>query len=298
MALPGTISHLRHFRIAGITLRVESDLPITDETFHPKFRPFETGKAGRDIVCVRHCFDPPRSVNTDWGEEIYRAAPWAIFRHNGTWRYRGIGPDGRDGPLHFLAECREGHTRTRVYHRSKRLFKKGRLSSLTGFPTDQVVLARVLADRKGGYYHAGGIRLNNRGLMFLGHSGAGKSTMVRMCRHTARILCDDRVIVRKWDAGFKIHGSWSHGDVSEVSPESAGLAAVLFLEKASENRLVPITDKQEILRRLLACMIKPLTTVSWWHQMLDFTEALMGAVPFYTVRFDRSGGVVDLLGSV
>jgi hypothetical protein len=33
--------HRRYYQIAGITIQVESDLPITDATFSPKFKCFE-----------------------------------------------------------------------------------------------------------------------------------------------------------------------------------------------------------------------------------------------------------------
>ena len=35
-------NHQRSFHIAGLTIKVQADLPITEATFHPKFKPFET----------------------------------------------------------------------------------------------------------------------------------------------------------------------------------------------------------------------------------------------------------------
>ena len=111
----------------------------------------------------------------------------------------------------------------------------------------------------------------------------------------ATILCDDRIIVRRWPEGFRIYGTWNHGDVPDVSADSAPLKAVMFLEQSKENRLVPLTDSKEMMKRYLACLIKPLVTADWWDKMLLLIEQLMQEVPCYIMKFDKSGRVVELL---
>ena len=119
--------------------------------------------------------------------------------------------------------------------------------------------------------------------------------MVKMLMDEAQILCDDRMIVRRWPEGFRIHGTWSHGEVSEVSAGSAPLRAIMFLEKAPENRLIPIDDRQAVIRQLLACLIKPFVTTDWWEKTLTLVERIAREVPCYTVRFDKSGRVLEML---
>ena len=77
-----------------------------------------------------------------------------------------------------------------------------------------------------------------QGLLFVGHSEAGKSTTVKMLQGKAEILCDDRNIVRRWPEGFRVHGTWSHGEVPLVSAASAPLSAIFFLHKSKQNRLM------------------------------------------------------------
>ena len=199
------------------------------------------------------------------------------------------------------------HTRARIYNDREERWRKGDLHSLTLFPSDQILIARLLADRQGCYLHSSGAILNGQGLLFVGHSEAGKSTMVKMLKDpkgfgkplgSVEILCDDRIIVRHWPEGFKIHGTWSHGEVPDVSAASAPLRAILFLEKAPENRLVLLEDRQEILRRLLACLIKPFVTADWWAKTLDLVEQLAREVPCYELRFDKSGAIVAQLGAL
>jgi len=320
----------RYYHIAGITIRMESDLPITDATFHPKFKHFEVNGPGEDTITIRHHFSLPDLNGWDIGEEVYRKPPWAIYRNGPSWFYMGIGGNAggtikrlwsrishrlrpltlrsrqktkqvesisvKEGHIHQLAIFNHDYRNVRIYNKTERPFHRGNLHSLTLFPTDQILLARVLADREGCYIHASGVVLDGKGFLFVGHSDAGKSTMVMMLQDKAKVLCDDRIIVRRWPKGFKIHGTWSHGDVPDVSADSAPLKAILFLRQDRENRLIPIDHTQEIIGMLLACLIKPLGTADWWEKMLNLVDQMAHEVPCYSLHFTKKdGGVIDLL---
>lgn len=229
------------------------------------------------------------------GHEVYRKAPWAIYHRRRCWIYLGISPRADDPSLHRVAVFDENHTHGRIYNDGAEVFQQGGLPSLTLFPSDQIVLARVLADRQACYLHAAGMVIAGQGLLFVGHSTAGKSTIVTMLREEGEILCDDRIIVRRWPEGFRIHGTWSHGDVPDVSAAAAPLRAILFLEKAGANRLVPIEERKETVRRLLFMVVRPLATADWWEKTLALVEKLAREVPAYRLQFDKSGRVREVL---
>ncbi|MBU1877720.1 MAG: hypothetical protein KJ734_02105, partial [Chloroflexi bacterium] len=312
---------------------VEADLPITDATFRSKFELFRADGPGEDTISIRHHFFLPDLDGQDLGEEVYRQPPWAIYRKGDSWVYVGISPSGAGDRPHRVAVFNRDHSRGRIYHPDEETFRKGNLHSLTLFATDQILLARVLADRQGCYLHSAGAILDGQGLLFVGHSGAGKSTISKMLqahphpypspaptgegREGVEVLCDDRNIVRRlfpplrageplavlreaargWGGGdgFWVYGTWSHGEWPVVSASSAPLRAILFLEQAPENRLLPLDDRQEIVRRLLACLIKSFVTADWWEKTLDLVEQMAREVPCYVLRFDKSGGVVEVL---
>ena len=137
--------------------------------------------------------------------------------------------------------------------------------------------------------------LYGKGVLFVGHSEAGKSTTVSMLKNEGEILCDDRIIVRRWPDGFRIHGTWSHGDVPEVSNSSARLHAIFFLEQSSENCLEPIQDRREINRMLPFYVIQPLVTADWWEKTLDLTQQISREVPVYRLKLDTSGKIKEIL---
>jgi energy-coupling factor transporter ATP-binding protein EcfA2 len=140
--------------------------------------------------------------------------------------------------------------------------------------------------------------LQGRGLLFVGHSSAGKSTTVKLLKKAMRrsdqqfeILCDDRNIVRHGEDGWRVHGTWSHGDVPDVSSASAPLSAILFLRKDTANRIVPLADRKEIWKRLLATLIRPMVTAQWWQKELDVLERIVKDVPCFIMHFDKSGAI-------
>jgi len=288
-------NHRRYFKIADITIRVESDLPIKDNTFHPKFKLFEVDGLGEDTITIRHHFSLPDLNGQDLGKEFYRKPPWAVYQKGNSWIYLGISPTKGDKNLHRVVTFNANHTRARIYNDKEEIFLKGNLHSLTMFPSDQILLGRVLADREGCYLHSCGVNFEGKGLLFAGHSEAGKSTMAAMFKGKAEILCDDRMIIRIKPEGFKIYGTWSHGDVPDVSASSVPLRAILFLEKAIENRLMPLEDKKEITRRTLACLIRPFVTVDWWEKTLLVVDKIAQEIPCYVLRFDKSSRVIDIL---
>lgn len=287
--------HCRFYKIAGITVRLESELPITDKTFQPKFKIFEVDGPGDDGITIRLFFSIPEIDDSDLGFEVYRKPPWAIFKKDDTWIYYGIDPTSEVKGPGCLAVFNTDHTDGRIYNNNETYYRQGGLPTLTLLPTDQIVLARVLADRRGCYMHASGVALDGRGFIFVGQSEAGKSTTARMLKDKGELLCDERIIIRGHEDGFRIHGNWSHGEIPEISAGSAPLKAVMFLDKASENRLVPLTDKQEILSSFLSCLVRPFVTTDWWAKMLSVASDIVRDVPCYRMRFDMDGGIADLL---
>jgi MoaA/NifB/PqqE/SkfB family radical SAM enzyme len=288
-------SHRRHFGIAGLTVRVDSDLPFEDSTFQPKFELFRTRESAGDVISIRHHFSLPDVEGADLGREVYRHPPWAIYRKGASWIYLGIYPDAADKRVHRVVVFNDEHTRARVFNPSPDLFRQGGLDSLMILSSDQIFLARVLPFLDGAFIHAAGVDLRGSGLLFAGPSEAGKSTAVKMLTGKAKILCDDRMVLRREPAGFRIYGTWSHGEIPIVSPDSAPLQAILFLRQAKENRLEKIEDPSAVLKSLLPRFVRPLVTADWWDRVLGLGEAIAVGVPCYDMYFDKSGRIVDAL---
>ena len=285
----------RFFQIGGITIQVDSDLPFTPTTLDAKFESFSVDGPGQDTINIRLHFTIPDFPEEERGKEVYRKPPWAIYRKGNSWLYAGIQADPEDASLHQLAIFSDDHTSADLFSERGEFFRQGGVGSLTMFPTDQILIARLLSDRAGVFVHSCGAVMDGKGLLFVGHSGAGKSTMAELIAPHGPILCDDRNIVRHYGNKWHVFGSWSHGDFPDVSSLSVPLNAILFIEQASGNRISRLDDRREIVRRLLGNVIRPFVTVDWWNKTLTVIERLVNEVACYRLEFDKSGGIVEEL---
>jgi MoaA/NifB/PqqE/SkfB family radical SAM enzyme len=305
--------HRRYFQIAGITVCVESDLDFDTIKFKDEFAPFAVEGPGNDNVTLHHNFELPDLTGKDLGEELYRKAPWAISRQkNGAWIYRGISPDDTETELHRVVTFSADHTHGTIYSppRDLEYIHKNDWHSLSLFSTDQIWLTPLLADRSAVLIHSAAAIVNGQGLVFVGHSEAGKSTTMEILKAAnigAEILCDDRNVIRKWGqdpqgfvnpwglGGWRVHGTWSHGTTADVSGASAPLRAILFLQQAPRNEITPLINRKEIWQRLLATLIRSMVTAEWWQKELDVLEQIVAEVRCYSMQFDKSGAIVSEL---
>ena len=287
--------HRRRFRIAGLAVDVESDLPISDGTFDPKFERFRAAAEGPADIVLRHHFALPDLDAFDLGREVFRQAPWAVYRKDSSWVYLMISPDLADATIHRVMIFDDGHTRGRIYSPSDASFRAGGLDSLALLPSDQLILARTLPAFGGAYIHAAGVDMDGHGLVFAGPSEAGKSTIVKLIGERGRVLCDDRIIVRKGPDGLRVHGTWNHGEIGRVSPGSAPLRGIFFLRQAAVNRIDRIEDPKAILSDLLPRLVRPLVSADWWERALSLAGEIVREVPFYDLSFDKSGAIVGVL---
>lgn len=288
-------THRRRFRVAGLSIDVEADRPISGDTFEPKFDLFRVEPDGTPDIVLRHHFALPDLGAFDLGREVYRHPPWAVFRKGGSWIYLMISPDPGDATVHRVMVFDDGHTRGRIYSPSDAFFRAGRLDSLALLPSDQLILARALPAFGGLFIHASAVDMGGRGLVFAGASGAGKSTIVKLIGGRGRVLCDDRVIVRKSPGGFRVHGTWNHGEIPAVSAGSAPVRAVFFLRQAAANRLDRVDDPKAVLRDFLPRLVRPLLSADWWERALGLAGEIVREVPFYDLSFDKSGAIAGVL---
>ena len=90
------------------------------------------------------------------------------------------------------------------------------------YPLDELLVTNCLARGSGVEVHACGLVGSEIGShLFLGHSGAGKSTTTRLWKSLpdVRILSDDRIILREHGNEIWMHGTPWHGEGWFSSPD-------------------------------------------------------------------------------
>ncbi len=169
------------------------------------------------------------------------------------------------------------------------------------YPLDELLILNLLAKGRGVEVHACGIiDPKGNGHLFLGQSGAGKTTMARLWQDVkgAQILSDDRIILRKVRNTFCMYGTPWHGEAELALPARTPLTRLYFLRHGQENELVP-QRTTEAVGRLIACGFLPFYSPEGLDFTLGFLEEIVKAVPCHELAFVPDERVVEfLLGGI
>jgi hypothetical protein len=112
------------------------------------------------------------------------------------------------------------------------------------YPLDELLWIHRLSMGEGVELHGCGvIAADGRGLLLTGHSGAGKSTSSRLWSKTigARVLSDDRIILRREKGRIWMYGTPWHGDAGIAEADRWPLDGIFVLAHGDKNELRPLS---------------------------------------------------------
>jgi hypothetical protein len=172
-----------------------------------------------------------------------------------------------------------------------------------GYPLDELLIMHRLTQERAIELHGSGIVCaNGVANLFVGHSGAGKSTTTRLwtSREEVEVLSDDRIIVRYDDgrdgpvgpSGMRMYGTPWHGEAMFASPNSAPLTRVFILEHGHGNVITRLSRSQAV-GELFARAFVPFHRHEYVEAGLSFLEELAGAVPCYRYCFEPDERAVE-----
>jgi hypothetical protein len=275
------------FTIGNITISVEGEFQPDALEIPPAYRPFiEKGKKG--ITLRLHAKAPVLTV----GEKIFESPPiWSLYRHNGASILR-------------IFEHLPGNGRTLVLTRNAEntdLYfddPHGPFSTPFYGPTMELLMVHYLAAGRGIIVHGCGIKHNGRGLLFVGESGAGKTTMAGIWSRKSgvEILSDDRTIVRKQGDHFVMYGTPWHGEGKFGSPSSAKLDQIFFTKHGSKNIIEDRNDAFSVTQ-FLKCSFPPLWDAEAMKYAMELFSDLVAAVPCRELSFKPDRGVIEFVNS-
>jgi hypothetical protein len=163
-------------------------------------------------------------------------------------------------------------------------------------PTLELLMINYLALGRGVILHGCGIEKEGEGILFIGESGAGKSTMANLWNadEGIEILSDDRIIVRKSGGDFRIYGTPWHGEAQFVSPRGVNLKKMFFLRHAEQNEILALNGVESV-QQLLKCSFPPFWDAKGMNFALDLFSELATAVPCYELDFKPDKSVIDFI---
>lgn len=174
------------------------------------------------------------------GQLAFRSGRVATFYHDDDrWSIRlGEGLRSRAADR-ILSLDAAGHTGTIVMNPTRCPDPAARYP--LEYPLEELLFRHLMADRDALLVHACGVSWRGDGYLFVGSSGAGKSTTARLWRAAgATVLNDDRVVL---DAGrdcLRIHPTPWFGEHPEVGGEPAPLRALYLLRQGDRVAYEPL----------------------------------------------------------
>lgn len=300
-------------RIAGITIALRCD--------DPRIAWEWSGATSRFLVSPTDHADVELTVRTEdaiapsGGELVFDSgAVWRLFRSrqvDESSSRRGVSGTRLDDPAtrrldDWTLECHSAVFPSNPYKAATfdSTFTRGEIVMSAGarhlpptdYPLDEVLLSHLLGRGRGVELHSCGvIDKSGRGHLFVGMSGAGKSTTARLWgSDAAAIVSDDRVIVREHDGAMWMHGTPWHGEAALSMNASAPLAGVYLLTQAPRNALRELRAADAVAR-LFGCTFPPFHDAEAVAFTLSFLERITERVPVRELAFTRDARVVELI---
>jgi len=185
------------------------------------------------------------------------------------------------------------------------------------YPLDELLIMHRLTQEQAIEMHGVGIvGPDGASNLFVGHSGAGKSTTARLWTslHKVEILSDDRIIVREHKVreekvrAHKIrqdkagedatqifmYGTPWHGEAHFALPQRAPLQRIFVLEHGHGNELTRLTRSQTVAE-LFARSFVPFHSHEYVDHALSFLERVAYTIPCYRYSFEPDQRAVETI---
>ena len=228
-------------------------------------------------------------------EVVFDAAPvWSLYREGNRSIIEAF-PEEEIPFLERVLVFDPSFRSTDLYIRPNPAYSSRPLDPLM-FPVGELLMINFLAPNRGVILHSCGIEVDGEGILFVGISGAGKSTWASMCEKegNATILSDDRIIVRKTDGVFWMYGTPWHGDVKLASPRGVPLKKVFFIRHDVENTAKKLAGI-EAVSKYLVCSFPPFWNPEGMQFTLSFLSDLSSRVPGYDLGFLPDSTAIDFV---
>lgn len=279
-------------RIANITINLTADSPEMNLKVGGDIEKFLTEEREADV-----------RVRASWGDLSKRICEkklfdsgvlWQLYCDNESYLFRFALSPSDSLPYKTASFNHEFTTGEVILHPS--YFDQNQHVYPLEYPLDELLITNFLAKGRGVEVHAlGVVASGGDGYLFVGQSGAGKSTMARLWhrREGVKVLSDDRIILRKENKKIWLYGTPWHGEAGLATPHRAPLTALYFLRHGQENELVALKGTQAV-GRLFASSFVPFYSPGGLKFTLQFLDEVVEAVPCYELRFMPDERVIEL----
>ena len=163
------------------------------------------------------------------------------------------------------------------------------------YPWAEYITQRRLGLHSGAMLHASTAVFAGVAYLFMGHSGAGKSTIAEIAeRMGASIPTDDRTILTVDERGVTAWGTPWHGSFRRSSAEGSPVGSISLLVQDTIDRLGPL-DPGRAVKEMFVRTVQARITEREVHRTLETLESVVARVPCHELRFRPTPAAVELV---
>jgi hypothetical protein len=278
------------FRVGGVSVQMAGDR-TTDVTLVPSLEPFRVEAGASDInIQVERVIELPLAP----GRQLFDSGSvWQLYEDRTGFQFDFSTPVLGDAPYKRLIVDHE--FRRATLQLRDECFASADQAAPLEYPLDELLIMHRLTQERAIELHSCGIvRADGTGNLFVGHSGAGKSTTTRLwaAHEDVEVLSDDRIIVREHGGQAFMYGTPWHGEAAFALPDRARLQRIFILEHGRGNVLTRLTKSQTVAE-LFARSFVPFHRHEYVDSALNFLEYVAEAVPCYRFAFEPDQGAVE-----
>jgi hypothetical protein len=283
--------HCSHFRVGGVSVQLAGD--GTSDVFLAKaLDPFRVKAGASDIL-----------IQVQWASELAPLTRPQLFDSGSVWRLYETEAGFQFDFSTPLLGCAP-YKRLLVDDQfcraslllSRECFDQRSAASPIEYPLDEVLITHRLTRERAMELHGCGIvaAQGGAGYLFVGHSGAGKSTTARLwaSQPGVEILSDDRIILRAHAGQIFMYGTPWHGEAAYASPASALLSGIFVLEHGLGNAITRLSRSQAV-SELFARSFVPFHRHEYVSSALDVLQRVADTIPCWRYAFEPDQRAVE-----
>ncbi len=275
--------HRISIRVADIAIDLTSPRSPAELGLGARLLPFLSDPAaGEPLRRIALRWEPRPAIPAPEGELVFDPGSiWKMYRSAGGWRATFAYP--MDPPLPDA----EGVLVANAAWDELTLLEAPTgedWQSLLVAGAGELALRAAVVSTGGLVLHSSGIDDNGRGILFVAHSGIGKSTQLACWRQEPGVvpLAEDRNAVQT-RGGPTCHATPWGGDPGSANAHAAPLSALILLAQAPENRL------ERLEPALAAPLVAKHACLPYWDDVLmalalENLGTILARVPVYRLH--------------
>src|SRR3984885_14644302 len=287
----GKATHRSGFCVGGVSVGL-SGASRADVSLTPPLEPFRTECRIPDIE-IRVAW--ARTIEPRSGRQLFDSGSiWKLYENQDDFQFDFRASVYGTQPYKRLMVDR-GFRRAVLQMNEECFAERRSTADPLEYPLDELLITHRLTIENALELHGCGVvgpeAVSN---LFIGHSGAGKSTTSRLWADLpdVRILSDDRIILRKDSDQFVMYGTPCNGEAAFALPERAPLQRVCVLEHGHGNVLTRLSPSQAVAE-LFARSFVPMHRHEYVESALEFLQSVAESVPCYRYSFEPDPRAVE-----